>query len=216
MTPKIGREPVDDARYREYSPLLKAAAQSYTSSVRQLFSPTNVSGLDIASLGSACLISLRGWRFVLTAGHVAAAQPQCARYIMPNDGELIEIVGFRHHPAVGDTTKERFDIAIAQLDVRTADKLAAKGCEFLESCEFDTSPPVRGAPPAVYAGLGYPHSMTKRIGRTVFRSQPFVFPVEHSILRSIRDSGWMRAFISRLTAITSACAVTLACTLSMR
>ena len=144
MTRTNGREPVDEMRHREYGPLVKAAVQSFRTSVRQLFIPPNRSGLDVTSLGSVCLISLGRWQFVLTAGHVAAAKPHCARYIMV-DGELVEVVEFRQYQATGKIARDLFDVAIAQLDVGTADRLAARGCGFVDPSQFDTSLPATGA-----------------------------------------------------------------------
>jgi hypothetical protein len=174
MTRTNGREPVDEMRHREHGPFVKAVVQSFRTSVRQLFIPPNRSGLDVASLGSVCLISLGGWRFVLTAGHVAAAKPHCARYIMV-DGELVEIVGFRQYEAAGEIAKDLFDVAIAQLDVGTADRFVARGCGFLDPSQFDTSLPATGASTPVYAALGYPHNTTKRIAQRWFRAQPLIF-----------------------------------------
>jgi hypothetical protein len=167
------REPVDEARHSEYGPMIDAAVRPFTASVRQLFIPADASGLEVTSLGSVVLVAVEGQRFVLTAGHVAAARPDCAKYVMA-ENLLVGVVGFRHHPQASPE-RENFDVALAQLDFDTGDRLVSNGCEFLELYQSDFSPKPGSADGPIYTALGYPHSMTKRVGQRALRPRALGF-----------------------------------------
>lgn len=172
--------PPDAGWHAENSPRIMAATAPFMPSVVRLYKSANESGLDVAQIGSGCLLWHRGSRYLVTAGHVVGEKPNDAKYVGATT-ELIELSdGFRFNTKPGPAlAKDPFDVAISCLSRDTADHMVERGLRFLTASEFGDDPFPASTPIAPrgerYAAIGYPETMWKRISNTSSRSDWIVY-----------------------------------------